>query len=180
MLKTAILMILMLSINACAQSAPILSKTTIKSELSNDTQKTYDETKFRPIIDTLIKMYKKQQFVYNRDHVGSTYVFKIIPITLYPLFCVDVVPSKKTDVIYIYNVSYSVFRTKDAMGKDNIQVGVESYIQGRGCPSIKTYRLHFFFYNVASSQWEEENKAKDIILELTNQAECIYGCRSVK
>jgi hypothetical protein len=186
LLKTVVITFTLLSLSACAQSAPATStKAThltgaTESVKSKDTS--YDNLKYRAIIDTLIKRYKKQQSRYDLNNIGSTFHFQVTPITLYPFFCGSVFPAKKAEVIYIYGSSYSAYRiVDDAKYYEIVQVGVENFIQnGFHSPTIKIYRLHSFIYNLTTSQWQEEGTPKETVLELMNSKEEIYGCRTVK
>jgi hypothetical protein len=140
----------------------------------------YDETKYKPIIDTLNKTYKKYQYQYALRNEGSRYYYQIIPITLYPFFCADTYPDKKYDVIYIDGTDYSAFRHLDNVSIDHVLIAVESHTRGSKLPATKTYRLHHFTYDVFTDRWIEEGKAKEIILELTNSKEGAYGCKAIK
>jgi len=126
------------------------------------------------------KAYARQQYLYNKGHTCTQYIFQIIPITLYPFFCVDVEPSKKYETIYLDGFNYSAFRYVDPLGNEHLQLGVLFYLKGIGYPPFKTYRLHYFFFNSASNQWEQEEPPREIILEITDPRQGSYGCRTTK
>ena len=179
-LKKTSAIVLLTFLLACAQAAP-LTITTQKTKVDSIIrEKLYENTKYRAVIDTLTKIYKKQQYLYNIKNTNSNFFFQITPITLYPFFCERTQPDKKCEVIYIYGLSYSAFRMVDDMRREHVLVGVESYTQDVGLPKTRTYKLHSFSINYTSARWDEDTAAKEIVLELTNAKEGMNGCRTEK
>lgn len=190
-LKTAAMSLLLLSFQACSQTIRAgtqiktdtytRTSTQINTNIKQKSEKTYDEALYLPIIDSIQKTYKKQQYTYNRDHTSSRMFYRIIPIDLYPFFCVGVIPDKKLETIHLSKITYSIYKYTDATKNEYAQVGVESYTKnGDNLPTTKIYRLHSFFFNPIAKQWEIEKDPKTVTVDLTSSTEGTYGCRTIK
>jgi hypothetical protein len=177
-LKTTAILSLLATIHVYTQPLPVVAKSRAESSAK---ESYYNETRYRPIVDSLLATYKKKQYLFNLKSNSSRFYYKIVPITLFPFFCGGITPDKQAEIIYTYGLSYSMYRIIDDGKRDHAQVGVESYVQdGIKCPAMKVYRLHYFLYNQAFSVWQEEGAPKEILLELTNQKGEMYGCRTAR
>jgi len=189
--KYTIFLIALLAIFACIAQNPAISVINQKREQAIKTRTTktlvstpavefsYDTPKYTGLVDSLKRIYLKKQYTYNKTHTSIKLIFDIFPITLYPYMCLDETPKNLGEIIYINEFKYLGYRSVDKLHLEHIKLAVIFYYQGKSIPSQKTYRMHYFFFNPASNVWEEDEKATDIILELTNAAEGFYGCKDM-
>jgi hypothetical protein len=189
--KYTIFLIALLAIFACIaqnhttsiinqkKEQAIKARTTKTLQNTSAIEISYDTPKYTGLVDSVKRIYLKKQYTYNKTHTSVKLIFEMFPITLYPFMCLDETPENLGEVIYINGFKYTGYRNVDKLHLEHIKLAVIFYYQGKSIPSQKTYRMHYFFFNPASNVWEEDEKATDIVLELTNAAEGFYGCKDM-
>jgi hypothetical protein len=134
---------------------------------------------YQPVFDLIDKNYKKQQVEFdNRPSQTLQFIYKFIPIELYPTLCLDSASKSllKGDDVYLCDIT--IRQVKPKFNGERITIAVLNYTLSN-CPTVKTYKLFFYYYDTAAKVWTEDRKPITIIMQLQNKSDCWYYCTSI-
>jgi len=124
---------------------------------------------------TLVKnKYGRNKILFERKNHSASYIYKIIPITMYPFFCDSTIDIPKKEIKYGCKYTIRSYSDKSI----HVWVPVLYYLEWvkNVEPDKKFYVMLYLTLN-EKNEWVEERAPKITILDITDRKNTYYGCQ---
>jgi len=124
---------------------------------------------------TLVKnKYERNKTLFERKNHSSTYIYRILPITMYPFFCDSMITIPKKELRYGCDYTIRSYSDKSI----HVWVALLYYIEWvKNVEPDKKFYVMFYLTLNEKNEWVEEKAPKTIILDITNRKNSYYGCQ---
>lgn len=111
---------------------------------------------FKPVVDSLRSYYMAQQTKYNRSVGADRYRWEMVDPQSYPKWCTDInlIP-KKVNSTVLTKKGVMILWYKDILGSMHVMVAATSWLNRKGPPTSKTYKI-WYFMEGPGHQWVVE------------------------